>query len=167
MLNLSGKTYVVIIIFGIVLIVSGCNSRETAGDIVPIEPKAEAVSATASPTMSTEIADPISPISPVSPIKEGSMSTTGDVEPIKGSEKAIAAAVADLSEKTGVPPAEITLVSVEAVEWSDSSLGCPQEGFMYAQVITPGYLIVLEANGEQFTYHTDQQGKSIVLCKDK
>lgn len=170
MLNLSGKIYLAIIISCITLVIIGCGSRNETGDIAPIESEAESITGTATPTLSTEIAEtvsPASPISPVSPSKEGSMSKTGDVEPIKGSEKALAAAIADLSEQSSVPPEEITLVSMEAVEWSDSSLGCPQEGFMYAQVITPGYLIMLEANGEQFAYHTDQEGNSIVRCEEK
>jgi len=170
MLKLSGKSYLVIIISCIALVISGCGSRQTAGDIAPIESEAESVSNTATPTLSTEIADPVSPVSPISPVspgKEANMSKTGTVEPIKGSEKALAAAVAALSEQTGVLPDKISLVSMEAVEWSDSSLGCPQEGFMYAQVITPGYLIVLEADGKQFEYHTDQQGNSAVLCEEK
>ena len=170
MLNLSGKSYLVIIISCIALVISGCGSRQTAGDIAPIESAAESVSKTAIPTLSTEITNPVSPVSPISPVspgKEANMSKTGTVEPIKGSEKALAAAIADLSKQSSVPPDEITLVSMEAVEWSDSSLGCPQEGFMYAQVITPGYLIMLEANGEQFAYHTDQEGNSIVRCEKK
>lgn len=86
------------------------------------------------------------------------------VELIPGSEQAIAAAVADLSEKTGLPADEIRLISIESVEWSDTSLGCPQEGFMYAQVITPGYLIVLEAQGQQYEYHTNQTDQ-VILCE--
>ena len=85
-------------------------------------------------------------------------------EVIPGSEEALAAAVEGLSEHTGLPPDRITLVSMETVEWRDSSLGCPQEGFMYAQVITPGYRIVLEADGQEYVYHTDQ-GPNAVLCE--
>lgn len=58
---------------------------------------------------------------------------------------------------------EITVASAEAVEWSDSSLGCPAPGYAYAQVITPGYQITLESSGEQYTYHTDLNG-NFVLC---
>ena len=86
------------------------------------------------------------------------------VEVIPGSEEALTAAVTDLSEQTGLPADQITLVSIEAVEWRDSSLGCPEEGFMYAQVITPGYKIVLEAAGQEYIYHTDQ-GPNAVLCQ--
>jgi len=48
----------------------------------------------------------------------------------------------------------VQVVSVEAVDWSDSSLGCPKTGMMYAQVITPGYKIVLESGGRTYNFHT-------------
>jgi hypothetical protein len=86
------------------------------------------------------------------------------MQPIPGSEAALAAAIADLSQRTGVSADQITLVSMEAREWSDASLGCPQEGMMYAQVITPGYLIILAAQGQQYEYHTDQAA-NVVLCQ--
>jgi hypothetical protein len=73
--------------------------------------------------------------------------------------------VADLSAKIGVSPDRITLVSVEAVEWSDASLGCPQEGFMYAQVVTPGYLIIFAVDGSEYKYHTNQQDV-VVHCAE-
>jgi hypothetical protein len=43
-----------------------------------------------------------------------------------------------------------TLVSSTAVEFSDSSLGCPQPGMAYAQVITPGHRVIVEADGRRF-----------------
>ena len=87
------------------------------------------------------------------------------VDDFPGSEFPVNAAIADLSEKNGVPEDQITVVSIEAKDWPDSSLGCPDEGFMYAQVITSGYLIVLEADGQQYNYHTDETGKNVVLCE--
>lgn len=65
-------------------------------------------------------------------------------------------AKADLATRANVPPDAITVQSAEPVEWRDSSLGCPTEGQMYAQVITPGYLIVLEANGKEYNYHASR-----------
>jgi hypothetical protein len=35
---------------------------------------------------------------------------------------------------------------------------------MYAQVITPGYRVVLEAGGQRYEYHTDT-GRFVVLCE--
>jgi hypothetical protein len=62
-------------------------------------------------------------------------------------------AKADLTTRANVSPDAIRIKSAEAVEWRDSSLGCPMEGMMYTQVITPGYLIVLEAAGKEWNYH--------------
>jgi hypothetical protein len=70
----------------------------------------------------------------------------------------------DLSRKLGLSPEEISLVSVEAVPWPDASLGCPQPGMMYAQVITPGFSIVLEAAGQTYDYHADERSL-VVLCQ--
>ena len=61
----------------------------------------------------------------------------------------------DLSQKLGVKKDEIRLMQIELVDWPDASLGCPQLGMFYAQVITPGYRIILEGRGKSYTYHSD------------
>lgn len=68
-------------------------------------------------------------------------------------EKLIRDAQQDLAQRANVEASAITVASAQPVEWRDTSLGCPVEGMMYAQVITPGYLIVLEANGQTYEYH--------------
>lgn len=72
-------------------------------------------------------------------------------------------AVTDLAQRLGVATTAITVRSVESVEWPDASLGCPQPGMMYAQVITPGFRIVLEANGKHYEYHSGTG--SVILCR--
>lgn len=62
-------------------------------------------------------------------------------------------AVADLAERLGVAPDAVTLVSVDAVTWRDSSIGCPQRGMAYLQVLTEGVRIVLEVDGTRYRYH--------------
>lgn len=69
-----------------------------------------------------------------------------------------------LAEKLGIPIEEVTAVSSEAVYWPDTSLGCPQPGMMYAQVITPGYRITLEAQGKRYEAHTNRDGSRVVFC---
>jgi len=69
-----------------------------------------------------------------------------------------------LSASLGIPAAEITIVSATPVDWPDSCLGVQTPGLMCAQVITSGYLVVLEANGVQYTYHTDLTGESVVAA---
>lgn len=67
------------------------------------------------------------------------------------------------AQQAKVDASAVNVVSIEAVEWSDGSLGCPQPGVMYPQVITPGYRVVVEANGTQYEYHTDMN-TSVVYC---
>jgi hypothetical protein len=64
---------------------------------------------------------------------------------------------ADLAGRLGVPVDEVTLVSATEVTWRDSSLGCPQPGMNYAQVLTDGSRIVLAVGGKQDQYHSGGQ----------
>jgi hypothetical protein len=70
---------------------------------------------------------------------------------------------ADAATRANVSLAQVQVVQVLEREWSDASLGCPASGTLYAQVITPGFLIVLEASGQRFEYHADRRGR-LVLC---
>jgi hypothetical protein len=65
----------------------------------------------------------------------------------------------DLAGRLGIPVEEIKLSRVESVTWPDSSLGCPQPGMAYSQVLTRGYLVVLEARGSLHEYHSGRDGK--------
>ncbi len=89
-----------------------------------------------------------------------------EVKPPAKAERVVQLARQDLAQKLGLEGEAIRLVSVEAVEWSDTSLGCPQPGMMYAQVITPGFRVVLAAQGQTYEYHTDLE-RSVVLCANK
>jgi hypothetical protein len=65
---------------------------------------------------------------------------------------------ADLAQRLQIDPDTIKLVSVEAVDWPDGCLGIQTPGIMCIQVITPGYLVILEADGKQYEYHTNASG---------
>ena len=77
---------------------------------------------------------------------------------------AVEAARAFLARYLNVPMEEIEVVYVERVEWPDTALGCPKPGEVYAQVITPGYRVVLRVRHRQYELHTDESGKRVVLC---
>jgi hypothetical protein len=184
MLALKNKFVIVALILCFLLINTACGS----GDEVQVEEaedsQTEALQvpeATTEPTLAptpvpatstpqptptpadlqTEIEEPNSPVTaPNNP----TMGESRDIQPGPGSDEALAAAIADLSQQAGLAEDQISVVSIEAAEWSDASLGCPEEGFMYAQVITPGFRIVLEAQGQQYEYHTDQND-NVVLCE--
>lgn len=72
----------------------------------------------------------------------------------------------DLVSRLAIPADEIALVEVTAVEWSDSSLDCPQPGMSYLQVITPGYRIVLQVNNQAYEYHTNRDSH-FVFCENR
>jgi hypothetical protein len=53
------------------------------------------------------------------------------------------------------------VITLEQREWSDSCLELGQANESCALVVTPGFLVVLEVNGQQFEFHTDQTGTNI------
>lgn len=140
---------------------------EIIESVSPVE-SCQANTADCAPTPT--IIEPVSPVAPLpvepaAPAQEALVIPTAQAaQPLPGSETALAAAIADLARQIGVSPDQITLISMEAKEWSDTALGCPQEGMMYAQVITPGFLMTLSAQGQPYEYHTDQK-TSVIWCK--
>lgn len=74
-------------------------------------------------------------------------------------------AIEDLAERQDTDPAAIQAGPLEAVTWSDGSLGCPEEGMGYTQALVDGYRLELTAQGEVFAYHGDAEGE-LFLCTD-
>jgi hypothetical protein len=77
--------------------------------------------------------------------------------------------VAEAKEKLaldkGADPSQITVKSIEAFTFNDSSLGCPEPGRSYLQVLTPGYVIVLQLGSETYEYHAARN--TVVRCDGK
>ena len=86
--------------------------------------------------------------------------------PASGLENLVQLARADLAQRLSISTDEISLVEATEVEWSDSSLDCPQPGMEYLQVITPGYRIVLQVNGQSYEYHTNRDAY-FVYCENQ
>jgi len=74
----------------------------------------------------------------------------------------VAQAKKDLARRTGISVQRITLKQIEAVDWPDASLGCPQEGKAYAQVIIAGHRLVLSDGTRDFEYHTDKHQRVVL-----
>ncbi|QPC84694.1 LysM peptidoglycan-binding domain-containing protein [Phototrophicus methaneseepsis] len=75
-------------------------------------------------------------------------------------------ALDDLSTRTGQT---VTLTTITSYTWqerqySDSSLGCPQPGEMYAQVITPGYQFDVTYSGVTYDYRVSEDGSTVIMC---
>lgn len=63
-------------------------------------------------------------------------------------------AVTDLAGRLGLDESTIAVDEVQEVTWGDASLGCPEPGRSYAQVITDGLRIVLVADGVGYDYRS-------------
>jgi len=60
----------------------------------------------------------------------------------------------ELAGRLNLAERTIELVgSVEEITWSDSSLGCPEPGKMYSQVLIPGYKFQLRGGGKIYQVH--------------
>ena len=71
----------------------------------------------------------------------------------------------DLAQQLSISTAQISLVEATEVEWSDSSLGCPQPDMAYLEVITPGYRILLQADTMLYEYHSNRDAY-FVYCEN-
>ena len=98
---------------------------------------------------------------PLPRIQPPGTSVTSPATP--SAEDAIALAKKHLAQQLGIAEAEIELVSIREVPWPDTSLGVPEPGKVYAQVIVPGFRIVLSAKGEEYVYHTGKVGEKMVV----
>lgn len=163
-----------ILLLVVVYAINGCNAAGQATDI----PTATATPVVAAPTdvpgptiastqptrfnpESTRVPNTPRPEIPP-PIDTNPTRVVATVIPDPTLLNLVNQAKADLALRANVLPDEIKVKSVQAVEWRDASLGCPAPGEMYAQVITPGYLIVLEAAGQEWRYHTSTT--TVIWC---
>ncbi|NJN83998.1 MAG: hypothetical protein HC802_18130 [Caldilineaceae bacterium] len=97
-------------------------------------------------------------------------STPADTAPPPALDETQAALVEQASqmmaEELGVDVETVELLTIESVDWPDTSLGCPQPDMMYASMITPGYAITLQAGDTVQVYHsTTQADGNIVTCE--
>ncbi len=115
------------------LLLAACGAPSTA-PIVPTSPPS------------------VLPTVPPSPLNPGGDASTS------GQAAAVANSLNDLAARLTIAASAITVASVEAVDWPNACLGIETPGIMCALVITPGYRVILEANGQQYEYHTNAGG---------
>jgi hypothetical protein len=74
-------------------------------------------------------------------------------------------AAAELATRLRIDQATIELVDAQEVTWPDTSLGCPQAGEMYAQMLVAGSKVILGINGRTriYVYHAGADGQPF-LC---
>jgi hypothetical protein len=64
----------------------------------------------------------------------------------------------DAANQLAVPVEEMLIINFDAVEWPNAALGCPEEGEVAAEVVTPGYRIIVTDGVTALQYHTDLEG---------
>lgn len=79
---------------------------------------------------------------------------------------AVNRALADLNTRLST---SLTLEQLDDWEWqenvyNDASLGCPQAGQVYAQVVTRGYQVILTYNDTAYDYRVASDGSALFLC---
>ena len=73
-----------------------------------------------------------------------------------------------LARELGVAVTGLQVISTAPMTWSDAGLGCPQPGMMYAQVLTPGYLVIIrDDGGREHQVHTDEDVTAAVVCQQQ
>ena len=82
----------------------------------------------------------------------------GEVAPGGVIEKAV---IKQLASNLGLKESDISVVSTATVEFPDSCLGVAMADVMCAQMVTPGQIIVLQANNVQYKYHVNSDGSMI------
>jgi hypothetical protein len=122
-----------------ILLITACAPEEAAPtEIAPTEEAPEVTNAPTEPPTSQE-ATP-------------ETATVGPAEEI---------VIKQLAANLGLQESDITVISNESVEFSDACLGVTMEGVMCAQVVTPGRIIMLEADGSAYEYHTSEDGDRV------
>lgn len=150
------------------LVPAGCGR---GGSLVPGEPQVP-------PSMDEPAAHPENPsptpaqpveVTPL-PLLQPDIPPQGDTSPMPNLsdpdlQKMIQTAAEDLAKRFSVSMDQIEFKETAEVVWPDSSLGCPNPSSMYTQVLTPGYLIRLQALGRIFEYHTNKNNL-VVYCEN-
>jgi hypothetical protein len=115
------------------------------------------------PTMPPSVLPTMPPSVLPTEVTPGKLVTRPVAEEWKNAPEAALNAAADLAQRLKIDIDTIKLVSVEQVDWPDACMGIQQPGVMCAQVITSGYKVILEANGQQYEYHTNESGSVVRL----
>ena len=71
------------------------------------------------------------------------------------------AVVADAAKRFKVAESAVVLTRAEQLTWSDGSLGCPEPGRTYTQMLVPGFRVVAKTDAGELAYHTDSLGNAV------
>lgn len=169
------------LLVGIAAVVTACGSPLVVADDESGDVAASQSTSTAPASTTTDTAQSDSTGGSTMPSDEDGSETTQPPTSTKPSEDDMPATSApvigevpeallqevlvDAAERTGLSTSAFAVVRAQAFAWPDGSLGCPEPGQVYPQVITPGYHVELEvADGARYDYRLTERG-SFKLCE--
>ena len=145
-------TFLAILGLLIAALLAACSPAAPAVPEATAGPDPVTASATPSPTPAT-VTPVRATITPMGEPDEDEEMNTPPPEVEPETSPLVEQARQDLARRLDVVAAEVELVTFESVVWPDASLGCPQPGMAYAQVLRDGYRIQLRAAGKSYSYH--------------
>lgn len=79
----------------------------------------------------------------------------------------VAAAVQEfMVSELGVALGDVQVISTERAEFTDSCLGLGGPDESCLQAITPGWIVVVDVNGQTYEAHTDETGQQVRVAGD-
>lgn len=140
----------------LVAVAGGCSSDDTGAPSASASLPAPASSTNDAATPASTTAAPETTIGGPPEGSDTTVYERGDID--EGLRPFITQATDDLAARLAIDTADIEALSAVLVTWPDSSLGCPQPGMQYAQVLTDGSIIELGVGeGDDlvvYRYHT-------------
>ena len=71
-----------------------------------------------------------------------------------------------LADELDLDEGDFRFGSPEGMGWSDASPGCPREGMVCAQVITPGYKLIFDHASTSDAVHANSDSSHMIICGD-
>jgi hypothetical protein len=91
----------------------------------------------------------------------------GLIEQLTEAERSVAQLAIDaLAADLRIERDRILVDTIRAVDWPDSSVGCPKPDMAYLQVITPGHKITLRVDGTFYVVN-EANGRAVVCHRTK
>jgi hypothetical protein len=79
--------------------------------------------------------------------------------------QAVLDAQAWLANEMGITADQVQLVGIEQTDWPDSCLGLGGPEESCAAVVTPGWEVIVEVNGQQYEVRASEDGSAIRLVQ--
>lgn len=159
---------IVLITFLVATVMTACATYQEPSPAATLPPQDTEIPANPTREVATrEVPDKFDQLTPIAPIGKEPI----DMTPISPADLPVILqdiaeqAMTKLAEKLSIQKDQISLISVQSVVWSDSSLGCPQPDMNYLMVLTDGYRVVLTVDDEPYYYHANKKGYGI-FCEN-